>query len=273
MITKVLIIAKTYPSLSNKYGELVCTAGITEDGNLIRIYPIPFRNIEDYEKKYKKYDWIEIDLERNTSDFRPESHRVLDIDSIKVVGNINTENNWQRRKDIIFKSSIYTNMTELIEHSKMDNQKTSLAIFKPKQILSFIIEKIDREWSKNKLDAWKANREQGYLFEDFSTSNKDIVKKLPYKFSYKYIDDKNREATLMIEDWEIGALYWNCLRDANGDEVIACQKVKQKYENFIKENDIYLFLGTTKEWHNLSPNPFIIISVFYPKKEAPSLFD
>lgn len=25
----------------------------------------------------------------------------------------------------------------------------------------------------------------------------------------------------MIEDWEIGALYWNCLRTAGGDEMQA----------------------------------------------------
>ena len=35
---------------------------------------------------------------------------------------------------------------------------------------------------------------------------------------------------MMIEDWEIGALYWKCLKGAEGDEATALQKVKQKYE-------------------------------------------
>ena len=72
----------------------------------------------------------------------------------------------------------------------------------------------------------------------------------------------------MIEDWEIGALYWNCLRDAEGDEEIALKKVRQKYETqFLDGHDIYLFLGTTKEWHTRrANNPFVIIGVFYPKK-------
>ena len=30
--TKVLITVKTYPTVSTKYDELVCTAGITESG-------------------------------------------------------------------------------------------------------------------------------------------------------------------------------------------------------------------------------------------------
>jgi len=73
----------------------------------------------------------------------------------------------------------------------------------------------------------------------------------------------------MIEDWEIGALYWNCLRNSDGNENVALDKVKKQYEaNFIKNNDLYLFLGTTKEWHRRrSPNPFVIIGVFYPKKD------
>ncbi len=73
----------------------------------------------------------------------------------------------------------------------------------------------------------------------------------------------------MIEDWEIGALYWNCFRAADRNEAIALQKVKEQYEeNFITNKDIHLFLGTTREWHTRrSKNPFVIIGVFYPKKE------
>ena len=41
--TKVLITVKTYPAISKKYEELVCTAGFLEDGAWIRIYPIQFR--------------------------------------------------------------------------------------------------------------------------------------------------------------------------------------------------------------------------------------
>lgn len=42
-LTKVLITVKTYPNLSTKYEELVCTAGFREDGTWIRIYPVQFR--------------------------------------------------------------------------------------------------------------------------------------------------------------------------------------------------------------------------------------
>jgi len=31
--------------------------------------------------------------------------------------------------------------------------------------------------------------------------------------------------------------------------------------------DLYLFLGTTREFHGRAPNPFVIIGVFYPPIE------
>lgn len=92
---------------------------------------------------------------------------------------------------------------------------------------------------------------------------------MPYKFYYRFTDDSGAESKLMIEDWEIGALYWNCLKSARGNEAVALKKVREKYKaNFIKNNDLYFFLGTTKEWHRRrANNPFVIIGVFYPKKE------
>jgi len=80
---------------------------------------------------------------------------------------------------------------------------------------------------------------------------------------------------LMIEDWEIFQLYLNCLKDNNNDKKVAIQKVKEKYfDKFTKKNDIYLFLGTTMQWHRRrANNPFVIIGVFYPKiKSQNSLF-
>ena len=105
----------------------------------------------------------------------------------------------------------------------------------------------------------------------------ETVKKLPYKFSYVFKAEDNKPHKLMIEDWEIGALYWKSLERANGNEKIACQKVKEQYwNNFTNNKDLYFFLGTKKDKHYKARNPFSIIGVFYPPKEKtqqPSLFD
>jgi len=104
-----------------------------------------------------------------------------------------------------------------------------------------------------------------------------VVQKVPYKFSYKLKDEMGKQSTMMIEDWEIGMLYFNCLQHANGDEQIALTKVREKYFNYFITRDIHFFLGTTKQFHNVAPNPFIIIGAFYPpmppSNQQMSLFD
>ncbi|WP_321514875.1 hypothetical protein [Marinifilum fragile] len=264
MKKKVLIAVKTYPSISAKYNELVCTAGFDEDGNWIRIYPIPFRKLE-FNKRYEKYRWIEIDLVKNTSDFRPESFRpknILDENFIVFHDKVGTKSNWAERKLVVLKN-VYNDMTQLILDAKTKNKHTSLAVFKPTLIKDFICEPCKREWSYRQ----KANLQQQSLFEE--KSNFEVVKKLPYKFSYVFEDINGRVCKLMNEDWEVGALYWNCLERKGGDEKAACADVINKYLNdFAKTKDLYFYLGTTKLHHLRAPNPFIIIGTFHPKKET-----
>ncbi|GGI27651.1 hypothetical protein [Pedobacter mendelii] len=265
-LTKVLIAVKTYPTLSSKYDELVCTAGFLEDGSWIRIYPIPFRKLE-YDKQYSKYDWIEVDLEKNSSDFRLESHKPKSIENnFKKIDEIKADGgSWDNRRKVVLKN-VHTNMTELISQAKDTTKYTSLSVFKPKEILDFKIEKVDREWDKKKLDALKARAQQTNLFQN-SENPFEVVPKLPYKFSYKFTSDDGIERTMMIEDWEIGQLYWNCLKRQKGIEARACEDVKKKYfDDFAKMKDLYLFLGTTREFHLIAPNPFVIIGTFHPKK-------
>lgn len=262
-LIKVLIAVKTYPSISSKYDELVCTAGFREDGTWIRIYPVPFRKLS-YNDQYKKYDWIELDLVKNTRDFRPESFRPKTHDTpMNIVGHIDTKNNWAERKQVVL-GKVHSNLKELFLEAKNKKVGTSLAVFKPTTVIGFIAKSVKREWSQNKLDSLK----QCNLFDRTKGGEFEVVKKLPYKFSYQIIDDQGKESKMMIEDWEIGQLYWNCLAKHEGNETKAVADVKAKYfDDFAKTKDLHLFLGTTKKNHYVSRNPFVIIGTFHPKVE------
>jgi hypothetical protein len=260
----VLITVKTYPAISGKYEELVCTAGFLEDGSWIRIYPIQFRK-KSYNEQYRKYDWVEIDLVKNTSDFRPESFRPYSHNSeISIVGHIPTDReSWAERRRFVL-NKVHTNLTALIAEAKDKAVGTSLAVFRPKQILDMIIEPCEREWDREKLEMLK----QMNIFETVETERPKVVRKLPYKFSYRFMDDAHREATLMIEDWELGQLYWNSLARHEGPdrETKACNDVTRKYlHDFATTKDLHLFLGTSLQYHNVGPNPFMIIGTFHPK--------
>jgi len=249
------------------------TAGILEDGSWIRIYPMPLSFLREQKIngniQVTKYTWIELDLRRrDDSDFRPESHSPVDYEfrDLKILEHLEPKNFWAKRKEFCLKD-VYTNLTKLIEDSKAPLNK-SLATFKPTKILDFVIEKDDREWK----DTWKAKFVQYQLNFDNpeETILRSIPDKMPYRFSYKFIDVEGRQSTLMIEDWEIVQLYWNSLRDSDSkSEEEACQKVKHKYfDIFTTKHDVYLFLGSQRSMHmKRYNNPFVIIGVFYPLKD------
>lgn len=73
----------------------------------------------------------------------------------------------------------------------------------------------------------------------------------------------------MIEDWETGQLYWNCLKKHEGNEQKACKDVRKRYfDDFSKTKDLYFYLGTLREFHLIAPNPFVIIGTFHPTKKV-----
>lgn len=268
-IENICIIAKTYPTLSRKYDELVCTAGVRKDGSWVRLYPIPFRKLE-YDKQYHKFQWIEVDIERNLEDFRQETYRLKKPNSISTGSFIPTDKSgtWVERRNLLLRN-VYTDKQKLITDAYNPKINKSLAVFKPACISKFIIEKAEsRVWDPELLSIIEAKSHQIDLFLG-AQNPYVVVDKVPYNFSYEFVDENGITSKLQIIDWEIGMLYWNCLHNNNNDEESACEDVRKKYWNdFAKTKDVYLILGTTKEFHlKKSPNPFLIIGVFPPKPE------
>ncbi|WP_179348962.1 hypothetical protein [Winogradskyella pacifica] len=260
-IKKILITVTTYPLPSRSYDELVCTAGILENGTWIRIYPIPLSFLNQIKKStgFKKYTWIELDVIPRTDDFRPESHSPKSY-NVKIISTLNTKDYWKERKEFCLRN-VYTNKAKLILDSQSPTN-VSLATFKPSKIIDFVIEEDAAEWK----DEWKELRKQTDLFAEIESDPEKLIPKVPFKFYYIFEDDEGVSSRLMIEDWEIFQLYWNCLKNSNGDKNNAIKKVRQKYfTSFVSKHEIYLFLGTTMQWHRRrATNPFVIIGIFYP---------
>ena len=271
---RVLVAVKTYPTLSSEYNELVCTAGFREDGSWIRIYPVPFRFLQE-KQQYKKWQWIRVKTVKNNKDFRPESYRPYDLEnSIKLEDEIPSKNSWKARSEFALKH-VWNNMTELAKAAQRDN--ISLATLKPKEVKNFIWERTSEEWDHKKLERILSSLNQGSLFDTTSRQGFEIAKKIPFKFSYVFSTEDGKERTMMIEDWELGMLYLKMYNKFRNEEV-ACEKVKEKYfRTMINGRDLYFFVGTTLKFHKVNvANPFIIIGTYWPplvKNEELSLFD
>lgn len=262
---KVLITVKTYPIPSKKYDELVCTAGVTETGDFIRLYPIRFRDLP-FKKQYQKYQWIEIDAHKHTGrDSRKESYRPVES-TLKTLGEpIKTgRRDWHERDRYVL-AKPPTSMEALWELQKAD--KTSLGLIRPRRILDLKVKPDDAEWNPGFLQELKQQR----LWDD-RTNTKEPPRKVPWKFSYRFECDDARckgNHQMMIEDWEVGALYWKCV-DKGATATEAAEKVKAKFldEMCAAGRDPHFFVGTV-----LEHGTWVVIGVYWPPKAAPSLFD
>jgi len=161
---------------------------------------------------------------------------------------------------------VFTSMEELVRRAKSDERK-SLATLKPREITDFVIEPTEREWKPQ----WRNHLLQLNLFDRDEKGEgkvRRVLPKLPYKYFYRFLaegDHKPRQ--LMIEDWELGALYWRSYYRHGRDEQEANRLVKQKFfYDFCSKNELYFFLGTSLQYHLVSSQPFMIIGVFYPLK-------
>lgn len=265
---KILITVKSAPTVSKTYTELVCTAGVREDGSWVRIHPIPFRLLPKVEQ-FNKFSWVECELFKNNDDPRPESFRLLDIHEIHTINQIGTEQNWLKRRQLILnKTEVYDSMETLIQRKR--DSGTSLAIFKPTRVTKFEKKKNNESKYLKKLKVVHENLIQEDIFDDNEwRSNFQFAEKIPYNFYYKFEDVNGKVSRMQILDWEIVMLYRNCLARYDGNEEIALEKVYEKYFTDFTEKDLHFFLGTTFQYHSVAPNPFTIVGVFpIPHREA-----
>ena len=262
---KVLITVKTYPIPSAKYDELVCTAGVRESGEFVRLYPINFRDLP-YAQQYKKYQWIEVEAEPHKGrDVRKESYRP-NCDTLRLIGDpIPTRNgNWSARAQFALKCRS-SSLEEL--QAKQEEDRTSLGIFRPKRIDDLVIKPDSAQWKAS----FQAAMRQARLWDDRSVS-KEPPRKVPFKFQYCFTCDDSgcHGHQMMIEDWEVGALYWR-VRDKGASPQEAARSVREKFLSDIcgPDKDTHFYVGTV----SAHPKSWVVIGVFYPLRSPPGLFD
>lgn len=265
---EVLITAKSPPYPSKGYRELVCTAGITKDGDWIRLVPIPYRYLKTGQK-FDKFHWIELDVLKHDKDPRFETYRPVDLDKIKIIGQFEKDDKWYQRKQVLLPritSTLCDKVKDFHEKANKGNQydASSLFMIKPYEILDLIIEDDNPKWKPE----WQQLFEQETLFEDMKMKPLD---KIPFKFSYRFkCSSECKGHKVKIEDWEIMELARNYLDDLDSLK----EKVIEKYKNWMLEKrEIYFFMGSTMQFHRRkAKNPYIIIGVFYPPKDNQPAF-
>ena len=127
-----LITVKTYPIPSAKYEELVCTAGVTEEGDFVRLYPINFRELP-FSQQYRKYQWIKVNATKHSGrDTRKESYRP-DCNTLVTLPDPIPPNrgDWSKRAKFALAKKA-ASLEELSDRQSRD--RTSLGVFKPRVV-------------------------------------------------------------------------------------------------------------------------------------------
>jgi hypothetical protein len=262
---KALIVVRTYPIPAKGSVEASCTVGITDDGKWMRLYPIPARRL-DQDKKFRKYQWIEVETAKTSSDARLESY-TPNIDSIKVLSEpLSTAKEWDARKRIVY--PLRSHSLCQLKRERDENNYPTLGFFRPKVIEKVRITKATPAiWTRAQLDILR----QRSLFP---TKSLPELEKIPYDFHYKFWCDEDgcRSHSLHCTDWEIGESWRRWKRDYGEDWE---EKFRLRYEQeMIEKYDTHFYVGTIHK----HPKEWIIIGLFYPPKPKTgvpvgSLFD
>lgn len=249
---KVLIVARTYPVPSKTSTEVSCTAGITSDGDWIRLYPVPYRFL-DSDKRFRKYQYVEAEVAKSTSDVRPESHK-LNVESIVIVSDpIPTVDKWKQRKEKILPLKA-TSLCDL-QKQRDTYQYPTLGLVRPAEISRLKIETCAAQWTESQLTSLRQ-------YSMFGKMPKSELEKIPFVFSYVFKCESPtcRGHESSCTDWEMGALYRKC---QNRHGVDWEQVFRDQYEDRMKRDyDTHFFVGTV---HG-HPDAWIIIGIFRPPK-------
>jgi len=231
-----------------------CTAAISDTGEWLRIFPVPYRLLPP-EKQFVKYQWIEVAIKKASSDARPESHHV-ELDSIRILSEpISTASEWRARKEWVV--PLKSHCLCCLKQSRDADGFPTLGFIRPKVIESLIIQPDDAEWSQSQLDTLR----QGDLFSDAPAEE---LQKIPYTFKYRFRCDHDECAghELSCTDWEMGQS-WRSWKEAYGDKWE--EKFRQRYETeMIEKNDTHFYVGTIHQ----HPGAWIIVGLFYPPRAS-----
>ena len=248
---------RTYPVPARKGVEVSCTAAITDKGEWLRLFPVPYRRLRS-NQKFSKYQWVEVGVMK-ASDPRRESYKI-NQETIRIKsGILPTANGWQARKDVIF--PLKSDSMCALRRQRNEHGSPTLGIFKPAELRRLIIKPTAENWTEEQLQIMR----QGNLFE---SEPAEELQKIPFDFSYEFrcADASCKGHTMKCTDWEMGQS-WRKWRQEYGENWE--NAFREKYETEMRDRfDTHLYVGTIHQ----HPKEWIVVGLFYPPKVHPSLF-
>lgn len=236
---KVLVLVKATPNWSNSLGKYtVCTAGINENNEWRRLYPMEWKTIKAQE--IKVWDLIEVSTTKPDKDPRPDS-RKIDNNSVKNLG-CAIKNREDKRKFLLEHTDAYI--------PDATKGKT-LSIIKP-LLFGFKVDKLDEIEKQVTMD--------GHVFKTQPFGNLSLV------YTFKCGDKGCAMCSRVkkfhnMECFDFGANY---LFSKYSDEEVAKEKVRDRCYTLMKAKcDLWFAMGTHSQYPFLK---WMIVGLLWMKK-------
>jgi hypothetical protein len=253
---RILILCKTYPSPSSKYVETSCVAGMDEFGKLVRLFPVPFRLVND-DQQFKKWQWICARVKKATDDHRAESFRIS-VDTITVQGKpLSTRNAWEERRLAVNSVDIFDDFN-MLEVARKERGIT-LGLLRPSQLLDLEISNArSPQWTDKEIDTLMQAQKQLPLFDqENEKSSLRLLRKLPFDFYYKYACAVGGQTMSYKDLVRNNFPFWVGLADSLQGALSAVWLATSA-----KGNAAGCLLGQSKTGSYCSPDPKSLLAIF-----------
>lgn len=252
---KGLIWCKTYPELSSRYAETVCTGAVLENGRPIRLYPVPFRYLGT-DQRYALYDWVTVPASKSATDPRPESYKVRS-EELRLVGHLdsNPKDGWLQRREYIFRDPSWQFGSISALKAAQSEYGRSMGIVTPGTVEGVrLVKKPPAERAEFEAK-WRAVSSQGDLFRE---EYKELGF-LPYdvRLTWRCVDSC---AECRERPHDMKVLDWGLLELARRDGWDRARDQMAKLAD-LSTNDFRLFMGNFR--NHLTT--FGIIGMWYPR--------
>ncbi|WP_400766767.1 hypothetical protein [Methylosinus sporium] len=232
---RVVVLVKATPNPSRKYGETVCCAGVTADGQWKRLYPVRFRHLQD--NKFKRWDWVNFQFRPPTGDHRPESCHVFE-DRIEVDGSLG-----ERERVTLLSPLILPSTREATARG------LSLTLIRPTKS-KFKYRRKSPEIVATEREAYR------YAARQMSLLDKELeaFEPLPYAFAFSY-EDAYGKHTMQCGDWETSATFWRH-RKMYGEQAALDHLSKTFNEEYPRKGMVFA-MGTIRK----RPSQWMLLGV------------
>jgi hypothetical protein len=187
--SRAVVLIKALPQPSKTYGETVCCAGVTADGQWKRLFPVRFRHLRG-EASFSRWDWVSFSYRPPTRDARMESCHVHE-ESISIDGHVPSTERGRILRPLIRKSAI-----------DAMSAGHSLTLIKPRNS-KFIAKRKTTSELEDEREAYRLAANQGSFFDkelaEFELS--------PYDFRFRFEDDGGSH-DYQNGDWETHVMFW-----------------------------------------------------------------